>query len=220
MGDGSLSQDEIDALLKGADDMLSPTTAPAAAGRSRGSIFPQSELNSIRDALNAAVGSIAPSLAGYLGGRNLRISRPFIETKTQNALKSDFPSRYIQVSMDYSGALNGRNLVVFNYSDAGSISSLMMGDDRGTPPAELSEAHQSTIQEFTNQLLSSMATHFSGSLGGGISTSPAMLSTASGGGELHVPPGPDLLKVTYDFVIDGVLNSKLYHIMEISIGQG
>jgi flagellar motor switch protein FliN/FliY len=222
MGDGSLSQDEIDALLKGADDMLSPTGAPAAvdAGRSRGGIFSQSELNSIRDTLNAAVGSVAPSLSGYLGGRNLRISRPLIEVKTQNAVRSDFPLRYVQVSMDFSGVLNGKNLIVFNYSDAGSISSLMMGDDRGVPPPELSDAHQSTIQEFTNQFLSSIATQFSGSLGGGINTSPAALSSITGGVELQLPPGPDLIKITYDFSIEGVLNSKLYHIMDISIGQG
>ena len=222
MGDGSLSQDEIDALLKGADDMLSPTGAPAAAdaGRSRGGIFSQSELNSIRDTLNAAVGSVAPSLSGYLGGRNLRISRPLIEVKTQNAVRSDFPLRYVQVSMDFSGVLNGKNLIVFNYSDAGSISSLMMGDDRGVPPPELSDAHQSTIQEFTNQLLSSISTQFSSSLGGGINTSPAALSSITGGAELQLPPGPDLIKITYDFSIEGVLNSKLYHIMDISIGQG
>jgi flagellar motor switch protein FliN/FliY len=222
MGDGSLSQDEIDALLKGADDMLSSTSAPAAsdAGRSRSGIFSQNELNLIRDTLNFAVGSVAPSLSGYLGGRNLRISRPFIEIKTQSAVRSDFPLRYIQVATDFSGVLNGRNLIVFNYSDAGSISSLMMGDDRGIPPSELSDAHQSTIQEFTNQLLSSMATQFSGSLGGGINTSPPSLSTVTSGADLQLPQGPDLLKVTYDFAIEGVLNSKLYHIMDISIGQG
>ncbi|MBN2160583.1 MAG: flagellar motor switch protein FliN [Spirochaetes bacterium] len=221
MGDGSLSQDEIDALLQGADDMLSPSsTAPAAdTGRGRG-LFPPSELNAIRDTLNTAVGSVAPSLSGYLGGRNLRISRPFIEVKHQDAVRGDFTGKYIQVSMDYSGALSGRNLIVFNYSDAGSISSLMMGDDRGVPPTDLSEAHQSTIQEFTNQLLSSMATHFSGSLGSAINTTPAILSQASGGGDLQLPLGADLVKVTYDFAIDGVLNSKLYHIMDTNIAQG
>ncbi len=221
MGDGSLSQDEIDALLQGADDMLSPTggTAAAETGRGRG-MFPPSELNAVRDALNSAVGSVAPSLSGYLGGRNLRISRPFIEVKHQEAVRADFSGRYVQVSMDYSGAMNGRNLIVFNLQDAGSISSLMMGDDRGVPPAELSEAHQSTIQEFTNQLLSSMATQFSGSLGGGINTTPATLSLASGGNDLQLPPGADLVKVTYDFAIDGVLNSKLFHIMDISLAQG
>lgn len=221
MGDGSLSQDEIDALLQGADDMLSPASTPAAAetGRGRGGL-PQGDMNSIRDALNAAVGAVAPSLSGYLGGRNLRISRPFIELKNQDAVRADFPGRYIQVSMDYSGALTGKNLIVFNYADAGSISSLMMGDERGAPPADLSEAYQSTIQEFTNQLLSSMATQMSGALGGGIKTTPAMLSMANGGAELQLPPGGDLVKVTYDFSIDGVLNSKLYHLMDSGMAQG
>lgn len=221
MGDGSLSQDEIDALLQGAEEMLQPSGGAAAAdaGRGRG-IFPPGEMNVIRDALNAAVGSVAPSLSGYLGGRNLRISRPFIEVKSQDAVRADFSGRYVQVAMDFSGALNGRNLVIFNFSDAGSISSLMMGDDRGVPPAEMSEAHQSTIQEFTNQLLSSMATQFSGSLGGGINTTPAMLSLAGGGGDLQLPPGGELVKVTYDFAIDGVMNSKLYHVMDIGMAQG
>jgi flagellar motor switch protein FliN/FliY len=221
MGDGSLSQDEIDALLQGADDMLTSPggTAAADSGRGRG-IFPPNELNAIRDALNSAVGSVAPSLSGYLGGRNLRISRPFLEVKPHDTVRGDFSGRYVQVVMDYTGAINGRNLIIFNYSDAGSISSLMMGDDRGVPPAELSEAHQSTIQEFTNQLLSSMATQFSGPLGGGISTTPAVLSMASGGGDLQLPSGSDLVKVTYDFAIDGVLNSKLYHVMDIGIAQG
>jgi flagellar motor switch protein FliN len=220
MGDGSLSQDEIDALLQGADDMLSPTSGAQAsdAGRGRG-LIPPSEMNAIRDTLNSAVGSVAPSLSGYLGGRNLRITRPFIEVKSQDAVRADFSGRYVQVAMDFSGALNGRNLVVFNFSDAGSISSLMMGDDRGVPPAEMSEAHQSTIQEFTNQLLSSMATQFSGSLGGGINTTPAVLSIA-GGSDLQLPPGGDLVKVTYDFAIDGVMNSKLYHIMDTGMAQG
>lgn len=199
---------------------MSPSSAQAAdSGRGRG-LFPPSEMNAIRDALNAAVGSVAPSLSGYLGGRNLRISRPFIEVKSQDAVRADFSGRYVQVAMDFSGALNGRNLVVFNYSDAGSISSLMMGDDRGVPPAELSEAHQSTIQEFTNQLLSSMATQFSGSLGGGINTTPATLSLAGGGGDLQLPPGGELVKITYDFAIDGVMNSKLYHIMDTGMAQG
>jgi flagellar motor switch protein FliN/FliY len=221
MGDGSLSQDEIDALLQGADDMLTSPGGTAAADTGRGKgIFPPSELNAMRDTLNSAVGSVAPSLSGYLGGRNLRISRPFIEVKHQDAVRGDFPGRYVQVAVDYTGAMSGKNLIVFNYSDAGSISSLMMGDDRGVPPAELSEAHQSTIQEFTNQLLSSMATQFSGSLGGGISTTPAVLSMANGGGDLQLPSGADLVKVTYDFAIDGVLNSKLYHIMDIGMAQG
>ena len=85
-----------------------------------------------------------------------------------------------------------------------------------TPPAEITDAHQSTIQEFTNQLISSLATQFSGKVGGGIGTSPAVVTVTEGPAGIQLPPG-DLIKITYDMVIDGVLNSKLYHIMDSSI---
>lgn len=221
MGDGSLSQDEIDALLQGADDMLSPSgPAPAAPERGRGGAAQSGEQKTLRDAIAAAVRAVAPSLGGYLGGRTFSISNPVVEVKPQNAIRSEFPGRYVQVAMDYNGALNGRNLVLFNYADAGSISSLMMGDESGAAPTELSEAHQSTIQEFTNLFLSSMATQFGSRIGGGISASPAILSMVGNANDLQIPSGANLYKVTYDFSIQGVISSKFYQIMDSMLATG
>jgi flagellar motor switch protein FliN/FliY len=159
---------------------------------------------------------VAPSLSGYLGGRNLVFSNPVVEAKTQDSVKNDFRGRYVQVAINYTGSVSGKNLVIFNYRDAGVISSLMMGDETGTPPAEITDAHQSTIQEFTNQLISSLATQFSGKVGGGISTTPAVVSIAGSPAELQIPAG-EVVKITYDMVIDGVMNSKLYHIIDSGI---
>ena len=123
-----------------------------------------------------------------------------------------------RLSMNYTGALNGRNLIIFNFRDAGIISSLMMGDETGSVPADITDAHQSTIQEFTNQLISSMATQFSNKIGGGVNTTPATVSIAQSQTDLQLPPG-DLVKITYDIIIDGVMNSKLYHIMDANIAS-
>ncbi len=222
MGDGSLSQDEIDALLQGADDIMSPSgpaQAQAAPQQAGGGVSPQ-EQSALRDVLGSAMSSVAPSLSGYLGGKNITISNPVIEVKSQDAMRNDFPGNYVQVSMDFSGALGGKNLIVYNFNDAGSISALMMGDESGTAPPDLSEAHQSTIQEFTNQLLSSMATQFASNLGSGINTSPAVLSMVNNPAELQLPMGGSIYKITYDFSIEGVLSSKLYHVMDPNIGSG
>ncbi len=222
MGDGSLSQDEIDALLQGADDIMSPSgpsQAQTAAQQGGGGVSSQ-EQSALKDILGRAMTSVAPSLSGYLGGKNIVISNPVVESKTQDALRNDFPGRYVQVSMDYSGGLAGKNLIVYNFNDAGSISALMMGDESGTAPTDLSEAHQSTIQEFTNQLLSSLATQFASSLGSGINTSPAILSSVNNPAELQLPMGGSIYKVTYDFSIEGVLSSKLYHIMDPNLVSG
>jgi len=220
MGDGSLSQDEIDALLQGADDMLSPSgpsqSADSAAG---GGALSSSEINNLRDILSTSMGAVAPSLSGYLGGRNLVISNPVIEVKSSDAVRTDFQMKTVQVSMNFTGAIMGKNLIVFGFSDAGVISSLMMGDESGKAPAVLSEAHQSTIQEFTNQLLSSAATQFSGRVGGSINTTPAQLSVANGAADLQLPGGGDLVKITYDLSIKGMINSKLYHIMDVDLAS-
>ena len=221
MGDGSLSQDEIDALLQGADDMLTPggPAAPADTGAGASSISVP-EQNTLRNTLGSIMGSVAPSLSGYLGGRNITIANPVVEVKPQAAIRSGFTGKYVQVSMDYQGAVNGRNLIVFNFKDAGSISSLMMGDEKGAAPADLSDAHQSTVQEFTNQLLASAATQLSHSAGGAVNTTPAMLSIANNAAAIQLPAGNELVKITYDFVINGVVNSKLYHIMDTGLAGG
>ncbi|HON15430.1 MAG TPA: flagellar motor switch protein FliN [Spirochaetota bacterium] len=219
MGDGSLSQDEIDALLQGADDIVSgpePSMGFDAPPSRGASSFSPMESNNIRNILNSSISAVAPALSGYLGGRNLVFSNPVVEAKPQETMRNDFRGRFVQVAVNFTGAISGRNLVVFNYRDAGIISSLMMGDDSGTPPAEITDAHQSTIQEFTNQLISSLATQFSGKVGGGIGTSPAVVSVANTPAELQLPPG-EVIKITYDMTIDGILNSKLYHIIDAGI---
>ncbi len=121
--------------------------------------------------------------------------------------------------MDYSGAISGKNLIVFNMKDAGVISSLMMGDDPPAAPAELNDAYLNTLQEFTNQLLSSLATQFSNKLGGGINTTPATVSVVNSSAELQLPPG-ESVKVSYDIIIEGILSSRLFHIIDLGISQG
>ncbi len=220
MGDGSLSQDEIDALLQGADDITSGPDPMAgfdmAPPRGGGGAYSPAEQNNLRNLFNSVASSVAPSLSGYLGGRTLSITNPVVEAKQQEAARGDFRGKFVQVAMNYSGAVNGRNLIIFNFRDAGIISSLMMGDDSGTAPADIDEAHQSTIQEFTNQLISSMATQISGKVGGGINTTPAVVTIAGSAAELQIPAG-DVIKITYDLIIEGVINSKLYHVIDAGI---
>ncbi len=176
------------------------------------------ERDSLGDLINSSMGTVAHSLSALLG-KNVVITNAYVEVKSENAVRNDFGRQYVQVMMDFTGALSGRNLIVFNMNDAGIISSLMMGDDTGAPPAELSEAHLSTLQEFVNQMLSSCATQFSDRLGRGVGTAPPDVAIASNPSELNLPYGPELVKVTYNIGIENLVNSKFYHIMEVSMGS-
>ncbi len=217
MGDGSLSQDEIDALLQGADDMLSSSSAaPAMEMPQKAGLLSPVEKDSLSDLFNSTMQSVVPSLAGYLG-KDIVISNAVVEIKSADSIRNDFKKKYVQLPTDYTGGFNGKNLIIFNFADAEVISALMMGDDSGARPAELTEAHQSTIQEFVNQMLSSVATGFSNKFGRAINTSQPVLSVVEKASDLQLPPGRELVKITYNISIENLINSKFYHIMDLPL---
>ena len=226
MGDGSLSQDEIDALLRGTDDIdammggggfaQAPSMGVPSFGGSAS--ISGADIGALREGFASFAGSVAPSLSGYLGGKNLIISNPVVEIKNRDALVRDLSQRYVQVSLDYSGQLSGKNVIIYNFQDAGIVSSLMMGNEAGAALSDLTDAHQSTIQEFTNQFLSSIATQLGMKTGGAVNTSPAIVSIINNPASFVLPQG-DMVLITYDFVIQGILTSKLYHVIEMNLAS-
>ncbi|MBN2040957.1 MAG: flagellar motor switch protein FliN [Spirochaetes bacterium] len=219
MGDGSLSQDEIDALLQGADDMLSTssTSAPTMeAPQKFGSLSP-AEREALADVLNSTMQMVVPSLSGYLG-KDILITNAFVEVKSQDNIRAELNNQYVQLPMDYTGGFNGKNVIILNSGDAEVISSLMMGDETGAKPAELTEAHQSTLQEFVNQMLSSVATGLSNRFGRSINATPPNISIVNDSSELNLPHGNELVKITYNLKIGNLVNSRFFHIMELPLG--
>lgn len=215
MGDGSLSQDEIDALLQGADDMLSGTArVPAGDFASTHAALSPVERESVADFLNSSMGSVMPALSGYLG-KNIIIGNALVEIKNADQVHADFPKQYVQIVVNFSGGVNGKNVVLLSMNDAGVISSLMMGDDSGAPPATLTEAHQSTLQEFVSQMMSTIATQLSNKVGKGVNTTPPDLKIVQG--NVDVPGTPDVVKITYNLTIQNLINSKLYHLMNLEL---
>lgn len=215
MGDGSLSQDEIDALLQGADDMLSGTArVPAGDFASTHAALSPVERESVADFLNSSMGSVMPALSGYLGN-NIIIGNALVEIKNADQVHADFPKQYVQIVVNFSGGVNGKNVVLLSMNDAGVISSLMMGDDSGAPPATLTEAHQSTLQEFVSQMMSTIATQLSNKVGKGVNTTPPDSKIVQG--NVDVPGTPDVVKITYNLTIQNLINSKLYHLMNLEL---
>lgn len=215
MGDGSLSQDEIDALLQGADDMLSGTArVPTGDFASTQAALSPVERESVADFLNSSMGAVMPALSGYLG-KNIIIGNALVEIKNADQVRADFSKQYVQIVVNFSGGVNGQNVILLSMNDAGVISSLMMGDDSGVPPETLTEAHQSTLQEFVSQMMSTVATQLSTKVGKGVNTTPPDLKIAQG--NVDVPGAPDVLKITYNLTIQNLINSKLYHLMNLEL---
>lgn len=142
MNDGFLSQDEIDALLRG-----EPDSASSGGGTTSLSEIEQDALGEIG---NISMGSAATSLSVLLG-RRVSITTPRVSTSTLQEIRSQYPLPYLVIEVGYTVGINGTNLLAIREQDALIISDLMMGGEGTNPPTQLNELYMSAVGEAMNQ---------------------------------------------------------------------
>ena len=156
LSEDMLSQDEIDALLKGTDDeedlgLVAPLIDDYL------SIMEQDALGEIG---NISFGSSATALSTLLN-QKVDITTPTVSLVERERLQEEFPHPYVAVQVNYTVGFSGLNLLVIKQSDAAIIADLMLGGD-GTNPSELlGEIQLSAVQEAMNQMMGSAATSMS-----------------------------------------------------------
>lgn len=218
MADGSLSQDEIDALLKDTDDFLPPSGGGGSfspgAGPSRGAGLSPVERDVLGETMSTVMGSVAPSLSGYLQ-KDISISNAFVEIKNPASAAPEFPESYVRITMPYSGGLNGQNMIIVLKRDAITLAELMFGQDAGTA-GDLNEAQLDSLKEFFSTLLSAVATQLSARIGAPVNTMPATIQIANNAGQLMFPQG-DFVKITYSINVAGIMSSRIFHVMDLAL---
>jgi flagellar motor switch protein FliN/FliY len=153
MGNGFLSQEEIDALLNGGDTQSSPSEEPEIPELS------DVEKDLLGEIGNISMGSASTALSTILG-QMVNITTPIVTVTRLKDLKDEFHVPNIALEVKYTSGIVGENLLVMKLPDAAVISNLMMGGD-GTVDdgtAELSEIEVSAVSEAMNQMIGSAAT--------------------------------------------------------------
>lgn len=149
MNDGFLSQEEIDALLRG--DQL---TSPAQPDLS------DMEKDALGEIGNISMGSAATTLSILLG-RRVSITTPRVSISSLSAIQEQYPIPYLVIEVGYTQGIVGTNLLAMREQDALIIADLMMGGDGSNPPTELNELYMSAVGEAMNQMMGSTATSMS-----------------------------------------------------------
>ncbi len=168
MSDGSLSQDEIDALLQG--DSMGFST-PSAGGDSG---LSDKEKNDFSAFLGEHVKSIESNLSGMLG-ENVTIGAPSVVVMNSNDIKDKFKGSIVEIKMDFNEGIVGPHSYIFEEKAAQVIAGKMMGQE----DVDLNEAALSALEEAANTISGSTATVVGDLLGKTIMNSPgktAMLS--------------------------------------------
>ncbi len=235
MGEGPLSQEEIDALLKQAqsEEGSSDTTQeeqnqetpseevieeiPEVEG-----VLSQMEKDALGEIGNISMGSAATALSTLLN-RKVDITTPSVRVVKYEDLKKQYRIPSVIVKIDYTEGLKGTALLVLDEKDAAIIADLMMGGDGKNPTEKLDELYLSAVGETMNQMMGSAATSMATMLKKSINISPPQvyyLDLSKTENEIpKITDDPILVQVIFRMKIEDLVDSIFSQILPVDFAK-
>ncbi|MEK4406893.1 flagellar motor switch phosphatase FliY [Sporosarcina sp. FSL K6-6792] len=221
MSDNILSQEEIEALLRG-----EPLSSDEPGDSSPKEIVTADYLDDMeRDALgeigNISFGSSATALSALLG-QKVDITTPTISVVDKEALEEEFIHPYVAIKVDYTVGLSGMNLLVIKQSDAAIIADLMLGGDGLNPNMDLGEIHLSAVQEAMNQMMGSAATSMSTLFNKKVDISPPtidLMDVLEDKGRDLIPEDDLMIKVSFELKVGDLIDSNIMQLVPLGFGK-
>ncbi len=233
MGNGMLSQEEIDALLHGTNEVeaesgaLDSTASAESAdqGAAPQDPFSDMEKDALGEIANISMGTAATALSQLLG-KKVEITTPKVDVTTSEQIRKDYPIPSVIVNVKYKVGLEGSNLLILSQKDGAVIVDLMMGGDGTNPSAELSEIHLSGIGEAMNQMMGSAATSMSTMFSSVVDITPPDLVLNDMAEDqkdiIHdfLQVGEPLVRISFRMVVGNVIDSILVQVIPLDVAKG
>lgn len=231
MGNGMLSQEEIDALLHGTTELEAETAAADANGAASADgqadsqdSFSDMEKDALGEIANISMGTAATALSQLLG-KKVEITTPKVDVTTSEQIRKDYPVPSVIVNVDYKSGLTGSNLLILSQKDGAVIVDLMMGGDGTHPTEELDEIHLSGIREAMNQMMGSAATSMSTIFSSVVDITPPDLVLNDLAAEeqnvihdfLHIDE--PLVRISFRMVVGNVIDSILVQVVPVDVAK-
>lgn len=223
MSDNILSQEEIEALLRGdvggEEDNASPSEL---ADDDLNDLLTDMEKDTLGEIGNMSFGSAATALSALLG-QKVEITTPTTTVVSRESLENEFIQPYVAVKVEYTEGLTGANLLVIKKTDAAIIADLMLGGDGTQPEEELNEIHLSAVQEAMNQMMGSAATSMSTIFNKRVDISPPttdIMDIQNEKGIQLIPQSGNLIKVSFNIKVGELIDSDIMQLFEMDFGKG
>ncbi|MBD8031762.1 MULTISPECIES: flagellar motor switch phosphatase FliY [Solibacillus] len=222
MSDEMLSQEEIEALLRGETlDDVSANLEPQNEEVKVEDYLTPIEIDALGEVGNISFGSSATALSALLG-QKVDITTPSISMINRNRLEEEFPNPYVAVQVEYTVGLSGMNLLVIKQSDAAIIADLMLGGDGLNPKPQLNEIQLSAVQEAMNQMMGSAATSMSTVFNQKVDISPPsidLMNISQNEGTDNIPPDDLLVKISFRLRIGELIDSNLMQLLPLKFSK-
>lgn len=208
-----LSQEEIDALLKGSDDVDTKEDS---------SEFTEDEKDAIGEIGNISMGTSATTLSTLLGHK-VTITTPKVEILNIEEISKQYPLPFVAVDVKYKEGLEGTNLLILKMTDVKIITDLMMGGNGANTEGEVTDMHLSAIGEAMNQMVGSSSTSLSDMLNKKIDIDPPdtfILDLSTDNLLEHFSSFENrLIKISFRMVVGELIDSEIMQLMPIEFAK-
>lgn len=203
MSDGSLSQDEIDALLQGTGGM-DFDTGPAAVTVS------DEQLAEFRELIEGTAGSQQSNLS-TLVSNEVELSVSSVEIVKSEQLPGSLPESFVTVAINLAEGTPGQHLYLLDSESAISIAGPTMGQEG----VELDEAAVNALQEAFIQISGPVLTAIGEKAGVAVMNDPPQ-GAIGDPSSVQIPQG-DLVRVTYEATVGGEKAIQFQEIFEAGV---
>jgi flagellar motor switch protein FliN/FliY len=207
MSDGSLSQDEIDALLQGTESIDMDPAAAASA------LLGDEEKAQLQSLVQDASETQSSTLS-VLTGKTVEIGKPLVELKSREQLEAELEDEVVDVRIDFTEGLVGEHSYLMSTGAATIIAGAMMGQQ----VTELDEATLSAVAEALSQITGPLTTAVGNRAGTTIRMSPADAQKVPRG-QVRYPAGEVFVKLAFPLSIDGESSSELFELLSLAAAK-
>ncbi|RIW36416.1 flagellar motor switch phosphatase FliY [Bacillus salacetis] len=221
MSDDMLSQDEIDALLRGTANEEKETETASSQKLNVEDYLSEFEQDALGEIGNISFGSSATALSTLLN-QKVEITTPKVSILERSKLEDDFPHPYVAIQVQYTEGFSGANLLVIKQDDAAIIADLMLGGDGLNPSGGLGEIQISAVQEAMNQMMGSAATSMSTVFSKKVDISPPtvdMLYLPEGEGADTIPQQDLLTKISFSLKVGELIDSSIMQLLPLPFAK-
>ena len=206
MSDGSLSQDEIDALLQETDSLEIDTGMGGG-----GEPLSEQEKEQFLIILNEVAESQASNL-NILIRKNVNLGKPVLELKSRDELAGELAEEVIEVKLDFSDGIKGEHSYLLTLESAVSIAGSMIGQ----PGVEIDDAALSAVAEAMSQISGTASTEIGNRIDRTVKTDPPDFKK-TGKDDIRLPQGDNFVKLEYNLTIEGEAPTKLIELYSLSV---
>lgn len=221
--EGILSQEEINALLSGADIDSSEEESVEEVKYVPSFKLDKDEEDAIGEVGNISLGSSSTALSTLLS-KEVQITTPKVEVYNYDSfLKLVGTEEKVLIQIEYRTGFVGLNVLLIDKTDAALIGDLMMGNDGSNPPEELDDLYLSAVSEAMNQMMGSSATALAGMFSKEVDIMPPKL-TVTGTDNLKETTSffrenNEFITVAFDMEIENLIKTKIYQVMAVKFAK-